>query len=81
VGRIARAEEEPMPGRRAKKRAKEIVAHLRETLTDDMAAEAYRCRYGKELPDDEYEEFIEELINEHYNAELDEWDEQFLYQD
>ena len=59
----------------------QVVEHLRETLTPDMVAKAYRRRYGEEVDDSEYEDFVEELINEHYNAGLDEWDDDYLYYD
>ena len=58
-----------------------VVEHLRDTLTHDMAAKAHRCRYGGKLNESEYESFVEELINEHYNAGLDEWDDDYLYYD
>jgi hypothetical protein len=67
--------------RKKRRQIEQVTEHLRETLTYDMAAKAYQCRYGKDLPDDEYEEFVNELINEHFNAELDEWDDKFLYYD
>lgn len=59
----------------------EVVEKLRETLTHDMALKAYRMRHGSDPKDDELENFMEELVNEHYNAGLDEWDDDFLYYD
>jgi hypothetical protein len=70
-----------MAARRSRRDLRQIVEHLRDTLTYDMAAKAYRCRFGKELDDAEYESFAEDLINEHYNAGLDEWDDDYLYYD
>ena len=70
-----------MSGRKSKRDLKRAVEHLRETLTNDMAEKAYRCRYGEDPDDSVLDEFIEELINEHYNAGLDEWDDEFLYTD
>ncbi len=46
----------------------EVVARLRETLTYDMAQKAYRMYYECDCPDDELESFMNESVNEHYNA-------------
>jgi hypothetical protein len=58
-----------------------VVQHLRDTITCDMVAKAYQIRFGREIDDSEYESFIDELITEHYNAGLDDWDDEFLYYD
>ncbi len=70
-----------MASRRSKRDFEQVVEHLRETLTYDMVAKAFRCRYGEELDEADYESFAEELINEHYNAGLDEWNDEYLYYD
>jgi len=70
-----------MGSRKLKRDVEQIVEHLRDTLTHDMAAKAYRCRFGKELDDSDYEGFVDELINEHFNAGLDEWTDEYLYYD
>lgn len=59
----------------------EVVDRLRETLTYDMAAKAYRSRHGADPDDDDLESFMEELVNEHFNAGLDEWNDEYLYYD
>ncbi|TWT77754.1 hypothetical protein Pla123a_15500 [Posidoniimonas polymericola] len=56
----------------------EVVQRLRDTLTHDMATKAYRIRFDKEPEDAELEEFMDELVNEHYNAGLDEWTDEYL---
>ncbi len=58
-----------------------IVQHLRDTLTYDMALKAYRIRYEKEPDDGELETFMDELVAEHYNAGFDEWSDEYLYYD
>ena len=70
-----------MGSQRNRRRMQESVEHLRESLTPDMVAKAYRCRFGNELDDSEYEDFADQLIVEHYNAGLDEWDDKYLYYD
>lgn len=70
-----------MSARENRRDVERVVEHLRDTITPEMAAEAYRCRYDEELDDSRYDDFVEELISEHYNAGLDEWDEEFLYYD
>ena len=57
------------------------VERLRATLTYDMAEKAYRIRFGEDADLDELEAFMEELVNEHYNAGLDEWNDEYLYYD
>jgi len=59
----------------------EAVQHLRDTLTHNMAIKAYRIRYERDPAPDELDAFMEELVSEHYNAGLDNWDEQYLYYD
>lgn len=59
----------------------EIVQHLRDTLTADMAIRAYRIRYERDPGPKELEDFMEELISEHYNAGQDEWSDDYLYYD
>ena len=59
----------------------DVVERLRESLTYDMAEKAYRIRYGKEPGAETLEAFMEELVNEHYNAGLDEWNDEYLYYD
>ena len=46
-----------------------------------MAEKAYRMRYGEEPEPDTLDGFMEELVSEHFNAGLDEWDEDFLFYD
>jgi len=70
-----------MGARKSKPDVERVVQHLRETLTYDMAEKAYRCRHGKAPDDSELDDFIDELINEHYNAGLDEWNDEYLYYD
>ena len=60
----------------------EVVEHLRESLTYDMAMKAYECRYGRTPePSEDLEAFIDELISEAYNAGYDDWNDEFLYYD
>lgn len=59
----------------------DVVERLRETLTYDMVLKAYRGRFGCDPDENELEDFMEDLINEHYNAGLDEWNEDYLYYD
>ena len=58
-----------------------MIEKLRDTLTHDMAARAYRCRHGEEIGEEDYEWFMDELICEHYEMGFDQWDEDFLYTD
>ena len=61
------------------KNVQRITAHLRETLTYDMAEKAFRCRNGEESTDEnDLELFINELIADAVNAGYDEWDDEFL---
>ena len=59
----------------------DVIEKLRDTLTHDMAAKVYRMRHGEDIGEDDYEWFMEELINEHYEMGFDEWDEDYLYYD
>jgi hypothetical protein len=59
----------------------EAVQRLRDTLTYDMAEKAYRIRHDEEPDAETLEAFMEELVNEHYNAGLDEWNDEYLYYD
>lgn len=70
-----------MSSRKLKRSTARIVEHLRDTITPEMAEKAYRCRFDRELSEDEYEAFVDQLITEHYNAGLDDWDEKFLFFD
>ena len=62
------------------KNVQRISAHLRETLTYDMAEKAYRCRNDGADPtdDDDLEQFIEELVADAVNDGYDEWDDEYL---
>ena len=58
---------------------KAIVEKLRDSLTDEQARLAYKCRIGQAPDSDaELEAFIDELVTEAYNAGYEEWDDEFI---
>jgi hypothetical protein len=62
-------------------RIEQIVQHLRDTLTDEMAARAYQIRYAREPSRAELDAFREELVDEHYDEGFDNWIDRYLYFD
>ena len=58
---------------------KAIVEKLRNSLTDEQAKLAYKCRIGQAPEsDEELEAFIDELVTEAYNAGYEEWEDDFI---
>ena len=53
----------------------DVIEHLRDTLTPDMAARFIRGRFGHEPPDDpeQLEMVIEELIADAFNDGYEDW--------